>query len=133
MSYRVCGGPVLPPAPIFGGAHPAAPVTVAGIQQMQHEIVAHLTLTNSGSSVIGGANGAVGLVCTALQFGIACVQLRGLELLPWFRAVLDRGAKLTGTLASIYMPRPPVASGYCDTIPFNCFIVELIPHSLLVL
>ena len=120
VAYGGGGGPVLPPAPLFGGAHPAAPVTTAGIQRMQLEILTYLAHANPGSSVIGGANGAVGLVCTALQFGIACVQWRGLELLPWFRAVLAHGVPLTGTLATIYMPRPRVSSGLCDMIPFNC-------------
>ena len=98
------------------------PVTADGVQQLQLEIMTYLVSTNHGSSVIGGANGAEGLACTARQFGIACGQLRGLELHPWFHAVLNHGPPLTGTLASIYMPRPRVASGLCDTIPFNCIL-----------
>ena len=113
----------MPPAPLFGGVHPVGPVTAAGIQQMQLQILTYLASTNPGSHVIGGgANGAVGLACSACQFGIACGQLGRLELHPWFHAVLNHGAPLTGTLASIYMPRPRVASGLCDPIPFNSML-----------
>ena len=89
---------------------------------MQLGIVEFLASTNPGSSVIGGANGSVDLACTGLQFGIACGQLRGLELNPWFSAVLKHGAALSGTLASIYMPRPPVSSGLYDMMPFDCIL-----------
>ena len=121
VAYGIAGGPAVPPAQIFAGAHPVGPSSPAGVQQMQLDIMNYLVSTNPGASVIGGgANGAVGLACTARQFGIACGQLGRLELQPWFLAVLSYGAPLTGKLASIYMPRSRVASGICDTIPFNC-------------
>jgi hypothetical protein len=122
VAYGAGGGAVLPPAQIFGGAHPVGSVTVAGIQELQLDILAYLVATNQGASLIdGGPNsGPVGLACTGRQFGIACGQLRGLEYDPWFCAVLNHGAPLTGRLATIYMPRPRVASGLCDNIPFNC-------------
>ena len=124
-AYGAAGGAVLPPAQIFDGAHPVGPVTAAGIQQLQLEILDYLVSTNRGASLIlgGGPNaGPVGLACTGRQFGIACGQLGRLELDPWFRAVLNQGAPLTGRLASIFMPRPRVASGLCDNIPFNCIL-----------
>ena len=120
VAYGASGGAELPPAQVFGGAHPVGQATPADIQRLQLDIVTYLASTNPGSSVIGGANGAVGLACSARQFGIACMQLRGLELQSWFQAVLNHGAPLTGTLASIYMPRPRVTSGLCDMIPANC-------------
>ena len=122
VAYGGAGGAMLPPIQLFGGAHPGGPVTADDIQQMQLGIVEFLASTNPGSSVIGGANGSVGLACTGLQFGIACGQLRGLELNPWFSAVLKHGAALSGTLASIYVPHPPVSSGLYDMLPFDCIL-----------
>jgi alkylated DNA nucleotide flippase Atl1 len=120
IAYGIAGGLILPPPQIFFGAHPVGPVTMADIQQLQIQILTYLTSTNPGATIIGGVAGSVGLACSARQFGIACGQLGRLEFHPWFRAVISHGAPLTGTLATIYMPRPQNASGLCDSIPFNC-------------
>ena len=120
MAYGAGGGVIMPPAQISGGAHPAGAASTQAIQQLQLDIITYLASVNVGASVIGGAAGAVGMACSMRQFGIACGQLGRLGLHPWFQAVLAQGAPLSGTLANIFMPRPKVASGLCDRIPFAC-------------
>lgn len=119
-AVAACGGGIPPLAQIFGGAQPVGAASPQALQQMQLGILTYLASINNGASVIGGAAGSVGLACAMHQFRIACGQLRGLECHPWFQTVLTQGPPLTGTLATIYMPRPRVAPGLSDRIPLAC-------------
>jgi hypothetical protein len=63
---------------------------------------------------------AAGLACTSLQYCNAGIAMRALELHPWFAAVLATVPALTTPLARVWVPRPKVSTGLCDTLTFNC-------------
>ncbi len=126
VAYGVGGGSHRPPPPIFGGVHPVGPASLESMEQLQHEILSYLSSQSLGPQVIegGGAGGAVGLACSYVQYGMACSRLGGMELQPWFQAVLAMDAPLTGPLACVYLPRPGNPLGVCDRVPLTGALVH---------
>lgn len=67
----------------------------------------------------------LGLACTSTQCQVCAGILAGLELHPWFAAVLAHpAAHGVGQLASIWTPRPRVATGICNQVPLFCELWE---------
>ena len=105
--------------PADGAAAPPSMVpTPATADSMKTAILCHLVASTPNASRPTVIGGTVGLACSLRQSHIVCGLLRGLELDPWFAAVAGV-APLGGHLAAVYIPRPKVANGACDTVPLH--------------
>jgi hypothetical protein len=109
-------GAVVAPFPL------QSPPTVHILKQ---DLISYIRGLVPGCELLSGPVCTAGLACTTLQYGNACVVLRGLELHPWFVAVLAAGATpLTQPLAKILVPQPEEegeeSTGDCDILSFHC-------------
>jgi hypothetical protein len=92
-----------------------------GLHDLIERLLVHLQTLVPGCAIIGGAGGVAGLACSQLQSMNVCCALRGLELDPWFAAVIAGGpVPLPSTLATVLVPRARVTTGVCDPLAVNC-------------
>jgi hypothetical protein len=91
---------------------------------LKQDLIAYIQELVPGCQPLCGPKCTAGLACTILQYGNACAVLRGLELHPWFAAVLAAGpAPLTHPLAKILVPKPEEdeeTTGDCDILSIHC-------------
>ena len=117
VAYAAGGGAVA--IPINGGVN--IPVAV-DLNLLRTEILTFVQqgagnpVPLPGPTIIGNA---MGLACNLNQYGICLCLLRGLELHPWFAAVLNVNP-IQAPLASIWTPRPRNSSGICDQTLLFC-------------
>ena len=114
VGYAAGVGPRLPPNAINGGAHLVGPPNADLLKTQLLEYVSHGQA--SSPSILG--NGRIGLGCTLVQSLASSAFLRGMELEPWFTAVLahDGANPLPGPLAAVYTPRPRNTKGLLDPV-----------------
>jgi hypothetical protein len=92
-----------------------------GLRDLMQRLLVHIQTLVPGCAILGGAGGVAGLACSQVQFCNAGAALGGLELDPWFAAVIAGGpAALPAPLATLLVPRPGVTSGLCDPAALNC-------------
>jgi len=117
VAYAAGGGVVA--IPINGGVNLPAAVD---INLLRTEILTFVQqgagkpVPLPGPTIIGNA---MGLACSLQQFSICSGLLAGLELHPWFAAVLNVNP-IPAPLASLWCPRPRNSSGICDQTLLFC-------------
>jgi hypothetical protein len=110
VAYAAGGGVVA--IPINGGVNLPAAVDINLLRTEILTFVAGNPVHLPGPTIIGNT---MGLACSLKQFGICMGLLTGLELHPWFAAVLNVNP-IPAPLASIWCTRPRNSSGICDQI-----------------
>lgn len=101
------------PIPINGGVNL---LPVADVDRLKSELLNYVCTQQAVGNRPSVLGNTVGLGCTQAQAINMGAFLRGLELSPWFQAVLAHGVALPTPLAAVYTPRPKNTRGLLDQL-----------------